>query len=246
MMAIPELVQQFDAELSSSIEAFTGVRPEFEYTQINDQFVVRLKSTDQSLGIIPLKAQGHVVLGLRLDFKCSVEHGGRVLAIESSSIAVLPYARVEREPLFRVEFVRHQNSDLPTSHFHVHAHRDEFTHLQNFAAKLSVERDKKVADYLKKPLTISSFHFPTGGPRFRPTLEDILEVLRVEFRLDVDKKRWQERLESSRKEWRRQQLAAVVRNWLEEALRVLVEECGMPEPQGWTCPPRDDAKLLRS
>lgn len=245
-MAIPELVQRFDAELSSSIEAFTGERPELEYTQIRDQFVVRLKSTDQDLGIIPLQAQGHVVVGIRLDFKCSIQHDGRVLAIESSSISVLPYARGEREPLFRVEYVRQQSSDLPSSHFHIHAHRDEFTHLQNFAAKLSVEREKKVADYLKKPVTISSFHFPTGGPRFRPTLEDILEVLRVEFRLDVDKKRWQARLASSRMEWRRQQLAAAVRNWPEEALRVLVEECGMPMPEGWECPARDDAKLLRS
>jgi len=116
----------------------------------------------------------------------------------------------------------------------------------SFASKLDAENDEKVAEYLHKAKRLSSFHFPTGGHRFRPSLEDVLEVLRVEFDLDVDNSSWAPHLRNTREKWRRVQTAAAVRDCPEEALKVLVNELGMPLPTGWACPETDIQKLVRS
>ena len=116
----------------------------------------------------------------------------------------------------------------------------------SFAAKVDVEKQGKLEDYFKKGKKLSSFHFPTGGHRFRPCMEDILEVLRVEFDLNVKNGAWEKQLKRAREDWRRIQTAAVVRDCPEVALKVLVEEYGMPAPAGWACPETDVAKLTRS
>lgn len=90
------------------------------------------------------------------------------------------------------------------------------------------------------------FHFPTGGSRFRPSIEDVLEVTRVEFDLEVDNNIWKPRLKEAREKWRRIQTASVVRDCPDEALRVLIDDFNMPMPVGWTCPEPDIAKLLRN
>ena len=145
-----------------------------------------------------------------------------------------------------MEYLRNQDSHRPSSHFHVHAHRDEFTHLMSFATRLDVEKQGKVKDYFRKGTHLSQFHFPTGGHRFRPCFEDILEVLRVEFKLDVDNNVWIPHLKSARVKWRRAQTAAVVRDDPQEAFRVLVDQFGMPKPAEWVCPGPDVSKLSRS
>ncbi|AKK06624.1 hypothetical protein CMUST_11565 [Corynebacterium mustelae] len=221
----------------------------FEYTYLdNDKAItvsIRLEQKDNKPGIVPLKSQGRAVIGIKPEYKCTWDTTNNFLAVENSTFAVYPLSKPGRDPLFRVEYVRNQKSYLPSSHFHVHAHRDEFTHLLGFAAKLNPENNYQVKKYLNTPSVLSAFHFPTGGHRFRPCLEDILEVLRVEFNLDVDNNKWKPRLEEARLKWRKIQTAAVVRDFPEEALRVLVEELGMPIPQDWECPELDKQKLER-
>lgn len=141
-----------------------------------------------------------------------------------------------------IEFHCGWDSHRPSSHIHVHAHRDEFTHLMGFASKFDVERTKKVRNYFRRGTRLSELHFPTGGHRFRPCLEDVLEMLRVEFKLDVGNSKWQQHLRAARENWRRTQLAAAVRDCPDEALRVLVDEYGMPEPTGWTLPEFDTVR----
>jgi hypothetical protein len=34
-------------------------------------------------------------------------------------------------------------------------------------------------------LEVQALHFPFGGPRFRPTIEDLFEMLITEFKIDV-------------------------------------------------------------
>ncbi|MEY8209574.1 hypothetical protein [Corynebacterium sp. MNWGS58] len=80
-------------------------------------------------------------------------------------------------------------------------------------------------------------------------IQTICCMLRLEFKLDVDNGKWQQHLRTARENWRRTQLAAAVRDCPDEALRVLVDEYGMPEPIGWTLPEFDTAwqkKFARS
>ena len=112
--------------------------------------------------------------------------------------------------------------------------------------KLNPCNDKKVKNFISTYPALSRFHFPTGGHRFRPCLEDVLEALRQEFKLKVsDKEEWEARLAEARLKWRKIQTAAAVRDCPEAALRVLVDELGMPSPVGCECPPDNESKVVR-
>jgi hypothetical protein len=63
-------------------------------------------------------------------------------------------------------------------------------------------------------------HFPVGGPRFRPCLEDVLEMLIDEFGID-NAKESSNALARGRQKWRRIQTRTVVRDDPESAVTEL-------------------------
>jgi hypothetical protein len=67
---------------------------------------------------------------------------------------------------------------------------------------------------------MSERHFPLGGPRFRPCLEDILEMFAVELRVDCSAE-GREALRRGRVSWRSLQLATAVRDSPEVAVSTL-------------------------
>lgn len=73
----------------------------------------------------------------------------------------------------------------------------------------------------KAPRT-EALHFPTGGHRFRPSLEDILEALVVDFGLDVAAQ-GKELLRRQRIKFRKRQLAAAIGDEVETAAEALRE-----------------------
>ena len=66
---------------------------------------------------------------------------------------------------------------------------------------------------------VSDLHFPVGGSRFRPCLEDVLDMVVRELGVDHQSD-WRNALAVGRERWRRMQAAAVVRD-ASEAIRVL-------------------------
>ncbi|RRD29414.1 hypothetical protein [Actinomyces bowdenii] len=71
-----------------------------------------------------------------------------------------------------------------------------------------------------EPRGLHMIHFPLGGARFRPCLEDVVELVVNEFGLDTQPD-WQERVRDGRAQWRRVQLAAAVRDDPQTARRAL-------------------------
>lgn len=63
-------------------------------------------------------------------------------------------------------------------------------------------------------------HFPVGGHRFRPSLEDVLEMLSDEFGVDSPGD-FRNKLRKGRTEWRQIQTKAVVRDDPDSAVEVL-------------------------
>lgn len=53
-------------------------------------------------------------------------------------------------------------------------------------------------------------HIPVGGARFRPCLEDVLEMLIVEFGIDHSRDSWRAALAQGRRRWREHQLRAAI------------------------------------
>jgi hypothetical protein len=92
-------------------------------------------------------------------------------------------------PLFRWEYLRQPESNVPCAHFHIHAHRDEAVYLL-LTGKGSNTRIKKRAAQLDANAQVvpqlSDLHFPVGGPRFRPSLEDVIQFLVEEFGIDCE------------------------------------------------------------
>ncbi len=69
---------------------------------------------------------------------------------------------------------------------------------------------------------LGELHFPVGGRRFRPTLEDVIEMLIVEGIADA-RPDWESVIAEHRKRWREIQLRAAVRRWPEWAAAALTD-----------------------
>lgn len=167
---------------------------------------------------ILLRIDGEPLFRLIVAYKCSLDSVGHYLAVDDARVKV--HAIGEREPLFRYEYDRDATDDMPAAHIQVHAHRDAFAHVMSKAGT-STARGKRRATQGDVP-RVADLHFPVGGHRFRPCLEDVLEMLVTEFGVDSTRERIAA-LHDGREVWRRAQVGAVVRDAPHEAIRVLSE-----------------------
>jgi hypothetical protein len=167
---------------------------------------------------IVLTVDGEPLLTLVVQFHCEIDSVGRYLAVHSSKIKVM--AAGDAEPLLRYEFLRDAVGDMPSAHIQIHAHRDAFTYVMARAGERS-DRGKRRS---RRPVVprLEHLHLPVGGPRFRPCIEDVLEMLVQEFGVDRPDGALQA-LRAGRESWRRKQIASVVRDAPEDAARVLRE-----------------------
>lgn len=104
------------------------------------------------------------------------------------------------------------------AHIHVHAHRDAFTASMVRTGK-STRRSSRRANDAGVP-ALSELHFPVGGHRFRPSLEDILVMLIEEFGIDHSDD-FHKVLQEGGREWRKKQTKAAVRDNPQSAIEVL-------------------------
>lgn len=141
-------------------------------------------------------------LGVR--FRCELDSRGDWLAVENSSFDLR--ADVDRTPVLRFEYIRQANR-APAAHVQVHAHRGALSLL------LAQANHHKAHD-------MSALHIPVGGARFRPCIEDVIQMLAEEFGFDT-LGTWRQAVAEGRESWRRKQVRAVVRDWQSEAADVL-------------------------
>jgi hypothetical protein len=207
----------FAREISEAVSAFVDRPVPFKATSSGSRFVV----TDDIGGIVIPVGEGRRIY-LEATYRCQLDGIGRYLKVLSSKVAVFPGSRPKGDPLFRFEYVHNQASGLPAGHLHVHAHRDQFTRMMTLAALSGASRRQVGPDEELEAARMSRIHFPTGGHRFRPSLEDVLQLIEEEFGARPGPA-WQETLRTNRIRWRRQQTGAAVRDCPSEAVRVLTE-----------------------
>lgn len=217
MNTLEEHSQSFARRISDALSAFVGHTVPFKATSSGSRFVV---SDDTSGVVIPVGRGG--TLALEVTFRCELDGAGLYLKVLSSKVAVYAGSRPKGDPLFRFEYVHNQDDGLPAGHLHVHAHRDQFTRVMTMAALSGAARRQVGPDSELEAARMSRIHFPTGGHRFRPTLEDVLQLIEEEFGASPGPT-WHETLRINRVEWRRQQTGAAVRDCPSEAVRVLRE-----------------------
>ena len=80
-----------------------------------------------------------------------------------------------RMPLWHYDYVRDMKKAASAiAHLNVYAHRNEIVGAMAAANRRPEE------------MQLQAIHFPFGGPRYRPTIEDVFEMLITEFDIDVD------------------------------------------------------------
>lgn len=156
-------------------------------------------------GGIPLCVNGDVELAwLRIHYACRPDSVGKFLAVDGSKFWIV--SKKDRSPLLRFEYNYDARND-PHSHIQMHAERGAFSHL------LSRTGHVRAHD-------LSSLHLPTGGARFRPGLEDVIQFLITDCKFkSVDG--WQGAVDEHRARWRGIQTRAASRAMPAEAAEAL-------------------------
>jgi hypothetical protein len=199
--SLTEQTQRLGDEMDGLLKAVLPQAPDFEVELLEPRSIVRPVG-----GVVPLLVDRKRLASLRVSVSCCLDSRGRYLAVEESRFHLL--ADIDRTPIIRFDYVRNMNT-RPHSHVQFHGHRGALSHLLSRAEHPT-------------PHDVSSLHIPTGGSRFRPCLEDVVQFLIAECSFDhlAD---WQRHVDAGRERWRRRQVAAAVRAVPSEAVRVLEE-----------------------
>lgn len=132
----------------------------------------------------------------------------RYLAVAKSSFNLYLDADLE-QMVFHYDYEREPAHGYPPAHFQV----------AGDARELSAIAEER--GYPRKQL--KDFHFPVGGRRYRPSLEDVIEFLVLEDIADA-RDDWSEVIQEGRTDWEDKQLRAAVRRNPEAALAQLRED----------------------
>jgi hypothetical protein len=183
------------------------------------QYLLQPLDSKGLLARLPLFVNGEPLAELSMQMYLSLDVFSTYLKVVRSDYAV--YSVLDRAPLVRLDYRTDMKTE-PVAHWQFHAERGSLTHLLTMAQK---HRPKAV----RSPHTLSSLHFPVGGERFRPCLEDFLQFLVQECGVDrLDN--WMTAIDAGRETWRRLQLKTAVRDLQAEAAQVLRQH-------GWTVSP---------
>lgn len=176
---------------------------------MTDSFLLRGADGRQHRASVRLLAAGMHVADLEMSMRYRWLPHHRAIAIDESRYSL--FVTTDRQPLVRIEF-QDALTATPPSHWHLHAERG------SFSALLSRTRDSTTGG--RDPARLSSLHFPTGGPHFRPSLADVVEFLVVECGVDAHPG-WTRAVHEYRKHWRRDEAAATARQFSSETAAAL-------------------------
>lgn len=203
-VALAAAASGFAQEVQDLLRAVLPISAQVIAEELGPRYVVRPAEASKHGGRLTLHVEGVAVGALGVRFRCYLDHQGRYLAIEESQF-VLSWGQVG-DPLVRLHF-RREPRTTPAAHWHLHAERGALSALLAQAGR-------------PNPHSLAGLHFPSGGGRMRPSLEDFLEFLIRECGVDA-RPGYGDALADSREIWRRRQIAALVRDAPQEAIRVL-------------------------
>jgi hypothetical protein len=200
------LAQQFADKVGRLLAACLPQAPGMEVKQAGKRVNITPEGQDGKSGGVPLLVHGETLAWLRLTYSCRMDSPQTYLAVDKSSIWVV--ADVDRTPIFRFDYL-YDADWVPHSHIQVHGQRGALSHLLSKTGHRS-------------PHNMGALHLPTGGQRFRPDLEDVVQFLIADCGFDsLDG--WRTAVEAARADWRVIQVKAATRAMAVHAAAALEE-----------------------
>lgn len=224
-----EQVHHFADELTRTVRAVQPDSPKFTVDVTGTSEWLAAITTEDSRPVV-LTIGGMRLLDLLVSYRCTISERHSWMLIETSEFGVRPHNGGEW--LVRMDYVHRPAEDVPCAHLHVHAHRDAWTFLMTRDGAGSRRRTVRRRASAGRVPQLSDVHFPLGGPRLRPTLEDFLIMLIQDLGIDHEPDALRS-LTTSREEWRRNQARAIISSSRDMAAEVLTE-------LGWTVTPPPD------
>lgn len=173
-------------------------------------------TTAEPRGIV-LEVDEQPAFRFEISYRLAANTQGNWLKVVKSAFSLVPEGR--GAPFFRYDY-NVDARDTPQAHLNVHGHRDDMIEalLGGKSRVFKARRQKYLKDGQLPRL--ANFHFPVGGQRFRPCIEDVLEVSASELNIDV-RPDYETALERGRSRYRRRQLRAAIRDSPADAAEVL-------------------------
>ncbi|MGW3196284.1 hypothetical protein ACWDBD_17195 [Streptomyces sp. NPDC001118] len=152
-----------------------------------------------------------VELWMDVSFQLRLDAEREHLMVQQSFFGVFG-SQDAKHGLFHYDYERDKADGYPDAHLQVYGESNLFSALNGPRADPG--------------RSLAQLHFPVGGKRFRPCLEDVIEFLIVE-RLVEARDGYEKVLEAGREGFRRNQLLAAMRRD-PGAVEVFVERNGLP------------------
>ena len=167
----------------------------------------RIAIASEAAGGIPLTIDGRDAFQLAVDYKLMMSPTSQRATVVGSTFLVRRHGA--GRPLFTVDYVRGAHSNTPAAHYNLHFEHGplEAEMLQTGATRRGKIHQKGVRS--GRTPRLADLHFPVGGHRFRLCLEDVIEMMWIEFGIDV-KPSAKQAICEGREEWRAMQVRAAV------------------------------------
>ena len=151
------------------------------------------------------RGRGRTWCWLNLSFRLGMDSERAYLAVVSSFFGIYA-SEAENSCLCHFDYERDKADGYPEAHLQVFGESRALTMWGGRAQSRGLER----------------LHFPVGGRRFRPCLEDVIEFLITE-KLTTARDGWERVVSQSRQQFQRRQLRAAIRRDPETARQMLRE-----------------------
>ncbi|NYD58839.1 hypothetical protein BKA08_003077 [Nocardioides marinisabuli] len=192
--SLEDQARSFSDKIGTLLTQCLPDAPSMRVSVVGGKVRIRPDGQTGEQGGVPLHVDGTPLAWLRINYSCRSDSTRKYLAVDTSKLWIV--STRDRSPLFRFEY-NYDSRTAPHSHIQVHAERGTLSHL------LTRTGHGRSHD-------MSALHLPTGGARFRPDLEDVVQFVITECGFDsLDG--WQDAVDERRAEWRAIQTRAAVR-----------------------------------
>ena len=212
--SVEEFVAALNRILDDSINAGGRFNAGFSRSGARADLQVGADTDVRSVGVALVRSHDdpeNPSLFLRARYIVEMDPTDRHLRVAASMVGLwadVTGGRKRPRPLVRVEYDRGQlGRGRAAAHVHLHANSPELAWMYGSSGRPAPD--------------LHALHFPVGGRRFRPTLEEFLLFLDRENLFDNWKAGWRLKVVGSLEAWERWQARATARQFPAEAIGAL-------------------------